>query len=110
MPEQKRPWFQYHLSTCIVLMFVAGGLIWANACANRPNLGWPQIFYESPQGPPGFDQFAGADGRVWHLEKPTKYSWNEWAFASDTAVMMVSLFIVACICEFLLRRRERRHE
>ena len=25
-----RPWFQYHLSTAIVLMFVAGGLMWAN--------------------------------------------------------------------------------
>lgn len=27
---KKRRWFQLHLSTCIVLMFVAGGLIWIN--------------------------------------------------------------------------------
>jgi hypothetical protein len=26
----KRPWFQLHLATCIVLMFVAGGLIYSN--------------------------------------------------------------------------------
>jgi hypothetical protein len=26
----KRPWFQYHLSTAIILMFVAGGLLWLN--------------------------------------------------------------------------------
>jgi hypothetical protein len=27
---EKRPWFQYHLSTAIVLMFVTGGLMWPN--------------------------------------------------------------------------------
>jgi len=26
----KRRWFQIHLSTAVVLMFVAGGLLWAN--------------------------------------------------------------------------------
>src|SRR5438445_5917 len=26
----KRRWFQFHLSTAVVLMFVAGGLMWAN--------------------------------------------------------------------------------
>ncbi|MCK6471000.1 MAG: hypothetical protein L6R28_04570 [Planctomycetes bacterium] len=29
-PQTKRPWFQLRLLTCIVLMFVAGLLIWAN--------------------------------------------------------------------------------
>ena len=28
--KPRRPWFQIHLSTAIVLMFVAGGLVWAN--------------------------------------------------------------------------------
>lgn len=28
--HEKRPWFQLHLSTCIVLMFVAGMLMLAN--------------------------------------------------------------------------------
>ncbi|HYG74258.1 MAG TPA: hypothetical protein VEK08_04560 [Planctomycetota bacterium] len=49
----KRRWFQLHLSTCVVLMFVAGGLIWANAqvrtqairtgelTAIRHERGWP---------------------------------------------------------------------
>lgn len=27
---KKRPWFQLHLSTCVVMMFVAGALNWAN--------------------------------------------------------------------------------
>lgn len=29
-PPKKRPWFQLHLSTCVVLMVVAGVLVWAN--------------------------------------------------------------------------------
>lgn len=28
--KKKRPWFQLHLSTCIVLMVVAGVLLWLN--------------------------------------------------------------------------------
>ena len=28
--EKKRAWFQIHLSTAVVVMFVAGCLIWAN--------------------------------------------------------------------------------
>ncbi|HLX62574.1 MAG TPA: hypothetical protein VKX17_14955 [Planctomycetota bacterium] len=36
MPNPPRPKrFQFHLSTAIVLMFVAGGLIWANANGRR---------------------------------------------------------------------------
>ena len=27
---KKRPWFQYHLSTAVVLTFVASGLLWAD--------------------------------------------------------------------------------
>ena len=29
--KEKRPWFQIHLSTAVVLMFAAGGLMWANS-------------------------------------------------------------------------------
>ena len=27
---KKRPWFQFHLSTAIILMFAAAGLLWLN--------------------------------------------------------------------------------
>ena len=30
MSEKKRRWFQIHLSTAIVMMFVAGGIMWPN--------------------------------------------------------------------------------
>ncbi|HEY3323514.1 MAG TPA: hypothetical protein VGP72_23880 [Planctomycetota bacterium] len=32
---KKRRLFQIHLSTCIVLMFVAGGLLWLNVAPHR---------------------------------------------------------------------------
>lgn len=36
-PAKKRPWFQLHLSTCVVLMFVAGFGVWLNV---RPQNGY----------------------------------------------------------------------
>ena len=30
MSPQPRPWFRFHLSTGIILMFIAGGLLWVN--------------------------------------------------------------------------------
>ena len=42
----KRPWFQYHLSTAIVLMFVAAALLWLNIGLHEHGLyGWPFHVY-----------------------------------------------------------------
>jgi len=55
-----RPWFRFHLSTCIVMMFVAGALVGANVTPNFPlsfypglplrqqdtKWGWPLHAYE----------------------------------------------------------------
>lgn len=41
MTEQRR-WFQFHLSTAIVVMFVAGGLLWANTAEKRYGEGWTE--------------------------------------------------------------------
>ena len=38
-PPRKR--FQIHLSTAIVMMFVAGGLMWANFTHKDDYFGWP---------------------------------------------------------------------
>src|SRR5436305_1611705 len=63
MSDKPRPrWFQIHLSTAIVLMFVAGALMWSNSVAYIPPVdyveinqrkalglieeyGWPTIYY-----------------------------------------------------------------
>ena len=46
---KKRPWLQYHLSTAVVLMFVAAGLLWLNTNppAHNMALGWPLTFHDS---------------------------------------------------------------
>jgi uncharacterized protein (DUF2062 family) len=38
-PPSKRRFFQIHLSTAVVLMFVAGGLMWANLVPHRTECG-----------------------------------------------------------------------
>jgi hypothetical protein len=51
--KPRRPWFQIHLSTAIVLMFVAGGLMFANFGARitkptsnfKMEFGWPCIVW-----------------------------------------------------------------
>src|SRR5205807_1432561 len=85
-PPRKR--FQIHLSTAIVMMFVAGGLMWAN----RTNRGSYEVdeyvgsdcdevsFYETSYGWPltfihgrGYsDEFGPSIPRRIHKERPTE--------------------------------------
>src|SRR5947208_189659 len=46
MSDKRRVWFQIHLSTAIVLMFVGGGLLWLNV-QGKFAIGWPLQFYLS---------------------------------------------------------------
>ena len=70
--KPRRAWFQLHLSTAILLMFVAGGLVWANIGTlnaetidfdihggdpldwipikkTMRSFGWPLLFYGAPE-------------------------------------------------------------
>ena len=42
MSDNKRRWFQVHLSTAIVMMFVAGGMMWVN-------FGWARTAFDETQ-------------------------------------------------------------
>jgi len=61
----RRRWFQVHLSTCVVLMFVAGGVIWANVREQQTieakteirERGWPLVFH-SERRERYFDSFV----------------------------------------------------
>jgi hypothetical protein len=56
--KPKRRFWQIHLSTAIILMFVAGALLWANtrrqevqfATCTVEYYGWPQLAYQKWQG------------------------------------------------------------
>jgi hypothetical protein len=135
---RKRPWFQFHLSTAIVLMFVAGGLIWANVteqCVGTEGLtwekqvrrleehllygvGWPWTFLgftrkrvvppEEPQGVCRLpsEQAWLDEAKAWG-NGDYRDGWLRWdALALDFAVTVMILATVACVCEWLIRRRE----
>jgi hypothetical protein len=55
-PARKRRWFRFHLSTAIILMFVAGGLIWANLKPHETVL-----VFTNWEGKPGFQAGAEAE-------------------------------------------------
>jgi len=99
--DDMKPRFQLHLSTCLVLMFVAGAIIWLNLRAVRTdqldisasevnrifNHGWPCIAWTST--------------RPCATEKPVLYR----GIAVNVLVGLAILAAVAVGCELLQRRR-----
>jgi hypothetical protein len=90
----KLPRLQLHLSTCIVLMFVAGGVIWANIAphlreqngnSSISQFGWP--FVISNRLEYDFDDYGHRvsnsdgiiykmkDGREFYLRSPVSSEW-----------------------------------
>ena len=116
-----RPWFRIHLSTAIVLMFVAGGLIWANVVPSTrqsigqrdrstvkeelTHYGWPLIFCESevvvgaierPKQPKDYGIFTHALG--------PKYE------SINIALDVFSAFAIIAFTYFTIESLIRRHE
>jgi len=106
MPDapKKRPLYQLHLSTCVVLMFVAGTMVWLNLVERRSSDNWPydryfgwpwtavEIDFDAPYG--------SMTNMFWH---------NRWRIATNLSVCLPLLTAVAFVCEYCLRLRERRH-
>jgi hypothetical protein len=100
----RRARFQIHLSTAMVLMFVAGALIWANAVPRTINTlnseftkvyGWPCCSW----------------GRYtrWGDDSPLQtFDYSLPLVALDIVVSVVLLFGVWFFCEWLIRRRAAR--
>jgi len=125
MPAPPRKRFQIHLSTAIVMMFVAGGLNWAN-CGEwktyvrdyevsgdtmEPHntvrirlIGWPMQIHRLRRtailyGPP--------TTYLW-TDEPELY-YNNWkTIPIDAAVALASLFAVWFLCEWRISRRTAR--
>jgi len=130
--SRKRGWFQIHLSTCVVLMFVAGALIWANTesyviisklprLEEEPQLhsvtakrGWP-FPYVSQHLLDSTGISDTAQERNACLGYLAAVGWRSEEISAmgvlyDSLVAMIALAVVALSSERLLRRWERRHE
>jgi hypothetical protein len=107
----RRARFQIHLSTAIVLMFVAGFFIWANVNAfvvtkvvrtqlefSETRIGWPySLTYEQK-----------VNGAV--LPVPWEVLWIPLIIVLlvDALIALGSLLVVWFLCEWLIRRRAAR--
>jgi hypothetical protein len=119
--KPRRPWFQIHLSTAIVLMFVAGGIGSINLRVTRTErtesvfssivgeghaddkftyYGWPcDSFYELST--------VEKDGTEYFYDSPIR-RWMPKGIIVNIFAAMISLIAVWYACEWLLRRREAR--
>lgn len=112
LPRRKR--FQIHLSTAIVLMFVAGGLIWANltqvassgtiyGALNHDKYGWPFTVIDYTSYTPNVYQAGTTPVAVYSTKRYFK------SIVINTAVAFVILFAMWFTCEWRIRRRAARN-
>ena len=120
-PPRKRPWFQYHLSTAIILMFVAGGMLGLNITPQPTDL-YRQIMTYAEQHPGKSPQFCEAAPLFIHgwpvvacveegfVEEPKvlNYRWYMMGFVLDAALIVAVLIGTMLFCEWRIRRRERK--
>lgn len=99
--KQRRAWFQLHLSTCVVLMLAAGGLLGLNLQRQRASYGWPLPIIV-----------------MWHADHVSPS--GSWSYkvhydpyppgiAINPIIWLSLLASCGAVCEWLIRRRKRRH-
>lgn len=65
--KARRPWFQIHLSTTIVLMFVAGGLLWVNIAPHEQTYVAGLVPDEGNEWSSRHEEFGTVTERGWPL-------------------------------------------
>jgi len=89
----RRKRFQIHLSTAIVMMFVAGGCLWINVngriIGQHHYYGWP---------------IAIIKRKVYLVGQP----YPGYAIIFDVIVMFALLLVCWFLCEWIIRRRAAR--
>ena len=110
-PKRKRSWIQLHLSTCVVLSFVAGTLIYFNCKPSKtftpfdqPSYGWPAVVYDSNFELIDYDEQNFAAGK---FSLVIRYRWKWAGVALNAAMTLLLLGVIALYCERRIRRRER---
>lgn len=105
-PPKPRSWFQLHLSTCVVLMVVAGALAYLSISPGSNGqsftwYGWPAMAYEQH-----LEVFLY--GMSDPVEIPTLHrKWLISGLIIDVGFALVVLGLVARVLENRVRRRQR---
>ena len=97
----KRRWFQFHLSTALILMFSTGIIIWLNV--SRVMLqprGWP-CEMESFEWKRTYTVPA-------HRVTTLYVNWNVIGLLNNIVIGCTILLLIAFVSEYLIRRREGR--
>jgi hypothetical protein len=118
---RKRPWLQFHLSTAVVLMFVAAGLLWLNIMGYRSRdeyiieHGWPVVFYIEPRQSTEVLDAAGQilirkrdSGEPYQLPRLGVIGVSRRGIAINLGFDVLLLALSAYAAEWLIRRKERR--
>lgn len=117
---RKRRWFQLRLSTCVVLMIVAGFLLTANfidthvddnACEGCYFLvyGWPFEYLNERSHSLRFIAEKSLVGN--HLEAaPEPYSWDYWKLSYSVLSCLGILALSTFAVEYAARQGERLRE
>jgi hypothetical protein len=113
----KRRWFQIHLSTALIVMFVASLIIWANTRIFRGgslltdgNL-VPNQYVVDLNTLFGRGQYIEARGWPFRYQYTLKDNleflnlW--WSLPMDLVVMVTVLLLTVVVTEHLIRRRDR---
>jgi hypothetical protein len=110
--KPKRKFWQFHLSTAVLLILLAGGLLWLQLCdylAQRQyaplppgifaSYGWPVLAYKFEYN--FYDQGSS-------VVQESVHRWKPLGVAVDALVALGVLVCAASFSEFLIRRREVR--
>jgi hypothetical protein len=125
--KPKRKFWQFHLSTAVILIIVAGGLIGVNLTERMPHFedpevnhelfllgeeriehqyGWPMIAEETVN--PGILSYSHILTSDKQVPPKTFCRWEPTAIATNAAVALSILIAFGFCAEFLIRRREDR--
>jgi len=110
MDKPPRRRLQMHLSTAVLMMVAAGGLIWANTRnKERAPFNMSQYWYGWPYGA------ISSHEHVWYVNSADSYKVGAgyfiyvFAICVDVVVALAILFAVWYVSEWWIRRRAGRY-
>lgn len=126
--EKKRPWFQFHLSTAVLLMFVASGFLGANMLPDIPRPDfvvdldvrfdiWGQHLLAYVVAAHPGEANMKIEGYGWPFRYRPRYLFPDVELAGkprhaflvlDIALAIAATTIIAVLAEWHIRRKERK--